>query len=89
MPPGFRPQVLNDAFLAAANQARKKTPELTHKQKVRFPRKQTPTIVFSDGASNRLNRSVGTAPFDIDYYLIVLEIVIKNIQFRSSSPVAI
>mmetsp|Transcript_23188 Transcript_23188/g.54988 ORF Transcript_23188/g.54988 Transcript_23188/m.54988 type:complete len:161 (-) Transcript_23188:104-586(-) len=34
MPPGFRPQVLNDAFLAAANQARKKTPELTHKQKV-------------------------------------------------------
>jgi hypothetical protein len=34
MPPGFRPQNLNDAFLAAANQARQKAPSLTHNQEV-------------------------------------------------------
>lgn len=35
MPPGFRPQNLNDVFLAAANQARQKPEQLTHNQKVR------------------------------------------------------
>jgi hypothetical protein len=34
MPHGFRPQNLNDAFLAAANQARQKAPSLTHNQEV-------------------------------------------------------
>lgn len=32
-----RPQVLNDVFQAAADQARQKLPELTHNQKVRTP----------------------------------------------------
>jgi hypothetical protein len=35
MPPGVRPQVLNNAFQEAANQARQKLPELTSNQKVR------------------------------------------------------
>jgi hypothetical protein len=35
MPPGFvRPQNLNDAFLAAANQTRQKPEQLAHNQKV-------------------------------------------------------
>lgn len=32
----IRPQNLNDVFLAAANQAKQKLPELTHNQKVRL-----------------------------------------------------
>jgi hypothetical protein len=35
MPPGFRPQNLNDVFFAAAAQARQKPEQLTHNQKVR------------------------------------------------------
>ena len=35
MPP-IRPQVLNDAFQAAADQARQKLPKLTHNQEVCF-----------------------------------------------------
>jgi malonyl CoA-acyl carrier protein transacylase len=38
MPPGIRPQNLNDAFLAAARQARQKLPELSHNHKVRVGR---------------------------------------------------
>jgi hypothetical protein len=34
MPPGFRPQNLNDVFFAAANQVRQKPEQLTHNQKV-------------------------------------------------------
>ena len=34
MPPGIRPQNLNDVFQAAAKQARQKLPELSHNQKV-------------------------------------------------------
>lgn len=36
MPPRVRPQVLNDAFQSAANEARQKLPELTSNQKVSF-----------------------------------------------------
>jgi hypothetical protein len=35
MPPGFRPQNLNDVFLAAANQTKQKPIKLTHNQEVR------------------------------------------------------
>jgi hypothetical protein len=35
MPPGFRPQNLNDVFFEAAKQARQKPEQLTHNQKVR------------------------------------------------------
>jgi hypothetical protein len=35
MPPIIRPQVLNNVFQQAANQAKAKLPELTHNQQVR------------------------------------------------------
>ena len=76
MPPGFRPQVLNDAFLAAATQARKKTPELTHKQKVRFAvvKKQRPHVVVCFPmvpAILSISRSE-TAQFSVDDNFVML-----------------
>ena len=82
MPPGFRPQVLNDAFLAAATQARKKTPELTHKQKVRFASQQTTSsIVFLllllllVATIDFIDRSVGTGLLNIICHLVLFGIV--------------
>ena len=43
MPPGVRPQVLNDAFQAAANEARQKLPNLTANQEVCQPQQQNKT----------------------------------------------
>jgi hypothetical protein len=45
MPPGFRPQNLNDVFQAAANQVRQKPEQLSHNQMVGFAILRTQSVV--------------------------------------------